>query len=223
MLRDINAYERENILMPIYTPGGLRVRLSLNYAFGLIARLFPKVDAFRILKTTEGIESLPTLLALVIGLVCFITHVQPVSTGIAVFVAYIAGAIINLPGLYFIPSLVSIATLYSYVSGFGIFLIGLFLADWKTVLAFFLGKFFGWAINQVLELWDTKRAYRLSGQPFTASEKFFLNAYRLHASRLGVSTNIELTDDELKEGNWAPAFLDFEGKWPKVAARFTQE
>lgn len=214
--------------MPIYTPRGLKIRLSVEYAFGLIARLYPKVDAFRVLKTTEGIESLPTLFTFVVGLYCFFTHVQPTNTAVAVFVAYLVASIMNLRGLYIIPGIVSLGTLYSYVSGFGILLVvllilGLITAGWQSVLAFLVGKAVGWGVNQILELWDTKRAFRLSGHPFTASEKFFFNSYRLHASRLGVTTNIELSENELVEDNWKPAFQDFLLKWPQVAARFTRE
>jgi hypothetical protein len=214
--------------MPIYTPRGLKIRLSVDYAFGLVARLYPKVDAFRVLKTTESIESLPTLFTFVVGLYCFITQVQPINTAVAVFVAYVVASIINLRGFYVIPGIISLGTLYSYVSGFGILLIALLLvgfltAGWQSVLGFLVGKTLGWGLNIILEFWDTKRAFRLSGHPFTASEKFFFNAYRLHASRLGVTTNIELSEKELQEENWKPAFQDFLAKWPQVASRFTRE
>ncbi|MHB8773430.1 MAG: hypothetical protein ACYC7J_20760, partial [Syntrophales bacterium] len=158
--------------MPIYTPRGLKIRLSVDYAFGLIGRLYPKVDAFRVLKTTEGIESLPTLFTFVVGLYCFIADVQPTNTAVAVFAAYLVASIMNLRGLYIIPGVVSLGTLYSYVSGFGILLIvllivGLITAGWQSVLAFLVGKALGWGVNLILEFWDTKRAFRLSGHPFT--------------------------------------------------------
>jgi hypothetical protein len=185
------------------------------------------VDAFRVFKTTEGIESLPTVFAFVVGLFCFLTKLQPVNTGFAVFVAYIAASIINLRGFYFIPGLVSVGTLYSYISGFGILLIilllvGFLVAGWQNVIAFLIGKFIGWGINQMLELLDVKRVFKLTGHPFTASEKLFFNAYRHHASHLGVTTNIELSGDELREDNWKSTFQDFATKWPHVTARFTE-
>jgi hypothetical protein len=213
--------------MAIYTPRGLKIRLSVDYAFPLIARLYPKVDAFKVLKTTEGIESLPTMVAFSIGLYCFLWTVDPINIGIATFIGYLAAVVINLRGFYFIPGLVALGTLYSYVSGFGILLIvlgivGFFVAGWQSVLAFFASKFLAWGVAQVLEFIDTKRVFKLSGFAFTASERHFFNAYRLHASRIGVTTDIDVSEEEAKEENWRDAFTDLASKWPQVVARFTQ-
>lgn len=214
--------------MAIYTPRGLKIRLSPRIAFGLIARLYPKVTAFKILKTVEGIESLPTVVSFVTGLYCFATRLEPLKTGVAVFIGYLVATLINLRGLYFIPGLVSLGTLYSYVSGFGLLLIvlcvfGFLVAGWQSVLAFFVGKYLAWAIAQVIELIDTRRMYKLSGYPFTASEKYFFNAYRLHASKLGVTTDITVSEEEAEEDNWRTAFTDLATRWPQVVARFTQD
>jgi len=214
--------------MAIYTPRGLKIRLAVDYAFPLIARLYPKVDAFTVLKTTEGIESLPTLLAFLTGLYCFLSKVEPISIGISTFVAYLVATLKNLGGFYFIPGLVTLGTLYSYVSGFGILLIllgivGFFVAGWESVVAFFVAKFLAWGVAQIIEFIDTKRMFKLSGFPFTASEKFFFNAYRLHASRIGVTTDIDISEEEAKEEYWKEAFVDLATKWPQVVARFTRD
>jgi hypothetical protein len=200
----------------------------MNYAFPLIARLYPKVDAFRVLKTTEGIESLPTMAAFLSGLYCFLSRVEPMTTGIVTFIAYLAAVIINLRGFYFIPGLIALGTFYSYVSGYGILLIllgvtGLFVAGWQSVLAFFVAKFFAWAVAQALEFIDAKRVFRLSGFVFTASERHFFNAYRLHASRLGITTDISVSEEEAREENWQVVLEDLAVKWPQVVARFTHD
>ena len=142
--------------------------------------------------------------------------------------ANLVAAIINLRGFYFIPGLIAVGTLYSYVSGFGIILIvlgvfGFFVAGWQSVVAFFVAKFLAWGVAQVLEFIDTKRMFKLSGYPFTASEKYFFNAYRLHASKLGVTTDIEVSEEEAKEDNWRDAFADLASKCPQVVARFTRD
>lgn len=214
--------------MAIYTPRGLKIRLSADIAFGLMARLYPRIDAFKVLKTTEGIESLPTVVAFITGLYCFIARVEPLHTGIAAFVAYLVTAVINLRGFYFIPGLVTLGTLYSYVSRFGIILIvlgvfGFFVAGWQDVVAFFVAKFLAWGVAQVLEFIETKRMFKLSGYPFTASEKYFFNAYRLHASELGVTTDIDVSEEEAKEETWRDVFTDLATKWPQVVARFTRD
>ena len=45
----------------------------------LLARLYPRVDAFRVLKTTEGIELIPSLLAFCTAMVCFGLHTNSVQ------------------------------------------------------------------------------------------------------------------------------------------------
>ncbi len=71
--------------MPIYTPRGLKVRLSIDYAFALMARLHPGVNAFQVLKTTEGIESLPQSFAFLAALFCFVLKLTPSQIGVVVF------------------------------------------------------------------------------------------------------------------------------------------
>jgi hypothetical protein len=214
--------------MSIYTPRGLKIRLSTNYAFALIARLYPKVSAFKVLKTTEGIESLPTVISLLSGLYCLLTITEPTKAGIITFFAYLVTALINFRGFYFIPGLVALGTFYSYIPGFGILHIlfsiaGFYIIGWQFVVAFFIATFLGWCVVQIMEFIDTKRVFRLAGHPFTASERFFFNAYRLHASRIGVTTDIGVSEKETEEENWRDAYLDLADKWPEVVNRFSQE
>lgn len=72
--------------MAIYTPRGLKIRLSVDHAFTLMARLFPDVDAFKILKTTEGLESIPATLAFITGLASFSLHLHPLEIGFYVLI-----------------------------------------------------------------------------------------------------------------------------------------
>ena len=57
--------------MAIYTPRGLAINLPVSYSFALMKRLHPTVDAFKVLKTTEGLESIPAVLTFVTGIACF--------------------------------------------------------------------------------------------------------------------------------------------------------
>jgi len=214
--------------MAIYTPRGLKIRLSVNHVFALIKRLYPEVDAFRVLKTTEGIESLTSMATFIAALTCFLLKVDPLYIGISACVAYLIMTFINMTGFYIIPGLVMLGTLYSYISGFSILLIallivGYFLVGWQGIIAFFIGKFLGWAISQVFELQQMKKIKEIVGVPLTASERSFFNAYRMHASKLGKSLDIDVSDEELTEENWKPAFEDLAVKWPEVVSRFTIE
>jgi hypothetical protein len=212
--------------MAIYTPRGLKIRIDIPYAFGLMARLHPKVTSFRILKTTEGIESLPGMLAFIAGMVGFGLHLPPLHIGIVVAISQMAGTLIKAFGLYIVPGLVGLGTIYSYPAGCGIYFIavvitGFLLGGWQAVLAFFLGKLVAGVVGQVLEFWQTTRYQKLTGHAFSGSEVSFFNAYRLHASRLGVTTDIDLSDDELEEDHWGATFEQLAMEWPEVVQRFT--
>jgi len=214
--------------MAIYTPRGLKIRIAVPYAFGLMARLDPKVTPFRILKTTEGIESLPGMLAFAAGMITFAMKLPPLHIGLAVGAAHLLGVVINVCGLYLIPGLVALATLYSYIAGYGVFfvttlVVGFVFCGWHGVLAYLVGKVSGVLVSQLLEYWQTSRYYKLTGHPFTASEVHFFNAYRLHASRVGVTTGIDLSDDEMQEDHWSSTLEAFAMEWPQVAQRFTAD
>lgn len=212
--------------MAIYTPRGLKIRIAVPYAFGLMARLDPKVNPFRVLKTTEGIENLPDMLAFIAGIIAFIIRLPPLYIGLAVAGAQLTGALINLFGFYVFPGLVTVSTLFSYIHGCGILLlaslvVGLVFAGWQGALAFFLGKLIAGIIGYGVEFWQIGRYHKLTGHAFTSSEVHFFNAYRLHASRIGVTTDIDLSDEEMEQEHWGPIFEDFAMKWPEVVARFT--
>jgi len=214
--------------MAIYTPRGLKIRIDVPYAFGLMARLYPKVTPFKILKTTEGIESLPGMLAFIAGMVGFGLHLPLLQIAILVFVCCVAGALINALGFYIVPGLVGLGTIYSYLSGYGIYLTvvivtGFTLEGWQAVLSFFAGRIVAAGVNQILEFWQTSRYQKLTGYVFTGSEISFFNAYRLHASRIDVTTDIDISDEEEKENHWGKTFEQFAMEWPEVVQRFTTD
>lgn len=212
--------------MSIYTPRGLKIRLPIGHAFGLMARLYPKVDAFKVLKTTEGLEEIPGVLVFITGMLSFFYGVDALYIAISVFLVSILGRLVTAFGLYVIPGLPILGTLYSYISGFGILLIvltvyGLLSVGWRSVAALFIGKILAGMVNIIFELWNVKRIYRASGIPVTQSEISFFNAYRIHASRLGCTTDITLSDSEWEEVNWSECFEDLANRWPEVVRRFT--
>ena len=71
--------------MAIYTPRGLKVRLPIDFAFALIARLYPKYDAFKVLRTTEAIELMPKALSAVAGIICFLMELDWTVIAVVVF------------------------------------------------------------------------------------------------------------------------------------------
>lgn len=212
--------------MAIYTPRGLKIRIAVPTAFGLMARLEPKVSPFRVLKTTEGIESLPGLFALIAGLTAFWLRLQPAYVALVVASARLVGVFMNVSGFYVIPKLVGLATAYSCITGYGVILAvvmvtGFLLAGWHCVLAFFAGEIVAVAVSYIVELWQTRRYHKLAGYAITGSEVSFFNAYRLHAALIGVTTDIDLNEIELQQAHWGATFERFARDWPEVVRRFT--
>lgn len=213
--------------MAIYTPRGLKVRVPVPYAFGLMARLYPQVSAFRILKTTEGLDHVPGVLSFIAAIVALLLGWPPIQVGLAVTGATLLGTVASAMGLVF-PGLVHLATAVSYVSGYGLFnlvvvVVGALTAGWYGPIAYVVGKAVGFVLAWFVESWQCARLHRLTGMHLTASEQSFLNAYRLHASRHGTTTNIDLTDAETERENWQTCYADLAERWPEVVSRFEMD
>ena len=212
--------------MAIYTPRGLKIRLDVSTAFALMQRLFPTVGAFEVLKTTEGLESVPAALAFISGVACFSLKVDPYHICLWVLAASLLGNVITISGLFIVPGLPRIGTMYSYASGFGVLLVvlalyGFVTVGWRGVLAFFVARLTAGILGFAIESWNKSRIYRKIGIPLSLAEINFFSAYRLHASEIGKSTDITVGDEELTEENWKPCFEDLARKWPEVVRRFT--
>lgn len=214
--------------MAIFTPRGLKIRFSKEYAFTLMSRLYPQKNAFTILKTTEGIEHIPDVFAFLTGLICFILKVEPYYIGAIVLALTVIGAMIRRYGFFFIPGIVSLGTLYSYISGFGILLIallvvGYFLVGIQGIVAFVVGRIIAGVINYALDIIFHKSIYKKSGLILTTSEINFYNAYRIHASSLGKSLDLNVSEEEINRGDWETSFNDFYFNYPEVVHRFTED
>ncbi|MCK5475445.1 MAG: hypothetical protein KAI71_02595 [Candidatus Pacebacteria bacterium] len=212
--------------MAIFTPRGLKIRLPFNYAFTLVARLYPKVDAFKVLKTTEGLESIPVLITFIAGLLSFYFRLSLFEIGLYVFIASVVGFLVMFSGLYIISRLDYLGVFYSYVSGFGILLIlliayGFIMVGWQGVVVFFVAKFLAGIVKTPIEVKLMKQHGELGF--LTLSEEHFFNAYRIHAKRLGKTTDIVVSNEELEEENWKSVFEDLAKKWPEVVRRFTMD
>ncbi|MBU0767320.1 hypothetical protein KKF55_06120 [Patescibacteria group bacterium] len=211
--------------MTVYTPRGLRLRVKADHAFALMARLYPKVDAFKVLKMTEGLELIPSLLGTVTGLVCFAFRLDPFFIGVFAFMATGIGGLITSYGFYIFPGIPTLGVWYSYFHGFGLYsaiiaVTGLLLLGWKAVIFFFIGRILATLIdNHIFGFIEMKLMHKLTGLAYTSSERNFFNAYRLHANKLGKDLNFTVTDEEVREENWKPVYEDLVMKWPKVASR----
>ncbi len=216
--------------MALFTPRGLKVRIATPYAFALMARVFPSIDAFRILQLTEEVENLPKLAGFTSGLVVFALRLPPLQNALVVFTAVAVFRLVHLFGLFVPPFtlLLPVSRVYSFVSGYGVLLVallafGLFTVGWRGVLAFLAARACCGLVFWLFELAWSRRSYRMIGFPFTASERSFFHAFRLAASRLGVSTDLHVPDEQLHRSHWEHVFSDLAVKWPIVVSRFTDD
>lgn len=212
--------------MAIFTPRGLKIRLPFDYAFALIARLYPFIDAFKFLKTVEGLALIPSMITFTTGLICFYLKLSVFEIGLYIFIASSIGPLLSLFGIYVIPGLERLGTFYSYISGFGILLILLSVYGYLTVgllgvVAFFVAKFIAGIVKMAIETILIKIIYAKTELSITLSEIHFFNAYILYAKKLGITTDISVSEEELKKENWMPIFEDLAIKWPEVVSRFT--
>lgn len=216
--------------MAIFTPRGLKVRLPINYAFGLMARLFPDTDAFRVLQRTEEVENLAGLATLIAALTAFQLGLNPVMIGVVVATTSFVFKLVHLSGLFIPPFtlLLPVSRIYSWFSGYGFFLLGLlifgwFAAGWLGILAYVLGRIVAATLVGVIDLWWGRFVFEETGVSVTASERSFFHAYRLEAKKLGRDLSLEVSDEEIDESSWMPTFLDLQMKWPVVTSRFTPD
>lgn len=214
--------------MALFTPRGLKVRLPTAYAFALMARVYPKTDAFRVLQLTEEVENLGTLAFFIAGIAAFSLRLEPLSIAVVVFVTLSVFRFVHLCGLFVPPFtlLLPVSRVYSRISGHGVLLAGLLVfgvwaAGWQGVVALIVGRIACAVVFGLVELAYGKHVYRTTGLAVTASERSFFHAYRLEASRLGVSTDLAVSDAELESAKWEVVFQDLALKWPVVVGRFT--
>lgn len=211
--------------MQIFTPRGLKIRLDVEYGFALMKRLYPKVDAFKVLKTTEGLELFPSAITFIAALVSFALRLDTVSIAVISFLSYFIAFMLTFFGLYVIPGLPTLGTLYSYISGYGIAFVIIAVIGYLTsgvygVIAFFIGRILAGILCWVIDFIGAKRAYNKTGIMLWNSEKNFLNAYRLHADKLGITNNIAVSDIEMQEKNWIDCYEDLAQKYPQVVERY---
>jgi hypothetical protein len=123
------------------------------------------------------------------------------------------------------PAIVKLATLYSYVNGLGLFLIGatvigFLMGGWQVVFAFHVANALAFVVEATIDFWQSKRSILRTGRPFHNSERAFYSAYQLHAARIGATADIELSDGELEEDHWGPTLYRFAMEWPMIVERF---
>jgi hypothetical protein len=213
--------------MAIYTPRGLKIRFSVPYAFSLMARLFPDITPFRVLKKTEAIENVSDVMAVIeaVIIIFFFPGAPLVNICAAVMGIYFIGYIMKIAGI-FIPLIVPISEIFSYIYGYGIITIvlGIFgflnigLLKTAVLLAVLLAtNIFDYLIEMIRAI-----LCKAMDRPYLGvSEIDFINAYKILAASIGTNINTNVTEQEINSEAWREPYLWLEINWPEIESKYT--
>lgn len=213
------------------TPRGLKIRIDIPTGFTLLARLWksdPQTDAFRVLKTVEGLESIPSVIGFIGAFIGLLGGSTSWHVAYGLVIGNILGTLSTMFGVFIIPGLPAIATWWSRISGYGLFIgIGVasawFLKGWEYAAAWIIGAVFAFIVSMLfIEPLRMKHYKAKIGTPLGQSEVNFFNAYRLHADRLGLPKSLEVTQDEIQSEEWQRCLEDFASKYPEAVSRFAR-
>lgn len=204
--------------MAVMTPGGLKIRFPVEYVFTLIARLWMvdrRTDAWCVLRTCEGIGSIPGMLGCSAGLAAALVLRLPIWWILPAMIAgRLVGKAITMLGLFIVPGLVWLGKLWCYA---GVLAINQLVAivfvwyqrGWVVALVWIAGLALGFALELSIEAINARRLHRKCGLVLWSSEQDFVSAYRLHADRLGLTRDVTLSDSEAVSEIWRDCFVDY--------------
>ncbi|MEH2321955.1 hypothetical protein [Nostoc sp.] len=137
--------------MTIYTPGGMPISFPMNYAFSLLARLYPKYRPHKVLKIAEGMDKAPEAIAYLLGFILFALRILPVIIFTNVLILPVILRWMHIRSKY-IDYVVNLGVIFNSIGTVGIISIGLtvfgwYSVGWQGLVAFLCARFFGGFIN----------------------------------------------------------------------------
>jgi hypothetical protein len=210
---------------------GKYLQMDPAWVFALVARLRREdcsTDALRVLATYQAIEQVDSVTSVLAGVLAAVWPGRPLW---AIPTALVCGEIVGLVLLRLglirairLTGLLALGNVWTYVPAIPFqvaAMLALLLAYGWTAPLMWLGGYVGSIIaNTAIEFWLTGRRYRRTGLKITASGANFLHAYRLHAKRLGVTTDMVPTKQEMASDEAEQCYAEFAAKCPEGAAKF---
>lgn len=197
--------------MAFYTPRGIKIRLRKEYAFALLARLYPRVEPGEVLCYMEGLQAIPYLLSVIAGILGLLFQVSLFQLSGMTATLFLMGYVMNSRAYYPLPGLARAGILFRRIRGGRIFFFGFLLFAWLRggwdLFAVFYGTRF--LVDMACKTADAAASqdyYRREGALFLMPERNFLNAYQHFAARLGKEINPELSEEEKNREIWKETF-----------------
>lgn len=204
--------------MTIYTPGGMPISFPMNYAFTLLARLYPKYRPHKVLKIAQGMDKAPEAVAYSLAFILFALRLSPAILFISVLVV---------PGILrwmhirskYIDLVVNLGVIFSTIGKFGIISIGLtvfgyYSLGWQGLAAFFGARLLGGVINTILEAQEKNRIRALAGVRYNEFDRCFIDAYRFCANKIGVTIEPSVSEQEIESDQWQVVYTDYSQQNP---------
>lgn len=204
--------------MTIYTPGGMPINFPMNYAFTLLARLYPKYRPHKILKIAQGMDKAPEAVAYSLAFILFALRLSPTILFTSVLVV---------PGILrwmhirskYIALVVNLGVIFSTVGKFGIISIGLamfgyYSLGWQGLTAFFGARLLGGFINTIIEAQEKNRIRALAGVWYNEFDRCFIDAYRFCAHKIGVTIDPFVSEQEIESHQWQIIYMDYSQQNP---------
>ena len=207
-----------------YTPAGLEITLRVPKAFALMARLYPEVDAWKVLKTVEGLELLPSSCALVFASISIANGLSIYEISANILYGSFVGSLLKSTNLSDLPGITPFARFFSSERFFllacwiGLLVTVLNVYNWEWVDILILGaaKLLAFVIDMLcVFIFNHFRAKRIGVYLYVSDLNFFLS-YKYHAEQIGVTTSFEISQEEMQEKNWKACYLDYVSKVPHI-------
>lgn len=98
--------------MAFYTPRGLKIRVSVPYAFSLLGRLYAQVHPSKVLETAEAFDEVPVAAAHIAALACLALRSPVAETVLWTVIGTVAGHFVLRTGLW-VPGLLTASGAFS--------------------------------------------------------------------------------------------------------------
>ncbi|OUL18759.1 hypothetical protein BV372_33975 [Nostoc sp. T09] len=204
--------------MTIYTPGGMPINVPMNYAFTLLARLYPKYRPHKVLKIAEGMDKAPEAVAYLLAFILFALRFSSAIIFISIFVI---PAILRYKQIRskYIDLVVNLGVIFSTIGHFGIISIGLavfgyYSVGWQGLVAFLGARVLGGVINTILEAQEKNRIRVVAGVWYNEFDRCFVDAYRFCANKIGVTLDPSASEGEIESNRWKIFYIDYSQQNP---------
>lgn len=170
------------------------------------------------LATVEALADLPGSHWNTFFLLASVAGARPwVVLGFSVLASAWGTLVVEL-GLFIIPGTVTLAEIWTrtpwLVRILGVPILAIVAGGW-TALGVWIGAYIAASgVHYIISHSFTRWRLKGTGIAATFSEIAFLNAFRLHASSLGVSTDIVLSDKEVDDMDWSLVAGHYAAKYP---------